>query len=107
MPVPRDSHVAEPHVHVDHQYLAVAARADPVSVPAHPFGWYGSSDPHGFDMPEDTKLLAKMLFEVIDDLACARLGAASPSAGRVGIAHCGTWPDRVSHLARCRPGPAR
>jgi 8-oxo-dGTP pyrophosphatase MutT (NUDIX family) len=77
MRVPSDSHLAEPHVHVDHEYLALVNEADPVAVPAHPFGWYGDSDLQGLEMPEDTKLLAKMVFEVIDDLACARPGAAS------------------------------
>jgi 8-oxo-dGTP pyrophosphatase MutT (NUDIX family) len=84
MRVPSDNHLAEPHVHVDHQYLALASDADPAAVAAHPFGWYGGSDLQELEMPEDTKLLAKMLFGVIDDLACGRAGAAS------GLLHAST-----------------
>ncbi|SRR6266487_1278287 len=75
--VPEDNHLAEPHVHVDHQYLALAAEAESVMAPAHPFGWYGEADVLGLEMPEDTKLLAKMVFEVIDDLAGGRPGGAA------------------------------
>jgi ADP-ribose pyrophosphatase YjhB (NUDIX family) len=77
MQVPSDNHLTEPHVHVDHQYLAIADDTTPASTPAHPFGWYSCSDLQGLEMPEDTKLLAKMIFTEIDGLACARPGAVS------------------------------
>ncbi len=69
LPVPPDNHLAEPHIHVDHQYVAVAPGPDPSAAPAHTFGWYAAADLQALDMPEDTKLLAKMLFGVIGDLA--------------------------------------
>ncbi len=72
MPVPSDNHLAEPHIHVDHQYVAVAPGPEPSTAAAHAFNWYALEDLQALDMPEDTKLLAKMLFEVIGDLAANR-----------------------------------
>jgi len=34
--VPADNHLAEPHVHVDHQYVAIADSPTPVSQPCTP-----------------------------------------------------------------------
>jgi 8-oxo-dGTP pyrophosphatase MutT (NUDIX family) len=75
--VPADNHLAEPHVHVDHRYLAVAPDPEPASAPAHPFAWHTGEGLQALDMPEDTKLLAKMLFEMIDDLAAGRTSAVA------------------------------
>jgi 8-oxo-dGTP pyrophosphatase MutT (NUDIX family) len=83
--VPPDNHLRSEHVHVDHQYVVVASRAEPAAPAAHPFGWYDAGDLPGLEMPEDTKLLGKMLFEAIDDLAHGHLDAAArllPAAGR-------------------------
>lgn len=77
IPVPADNHLAEPHVHVDYQYLAVAPDGEPVTAPAHPLGWHGADDLAAMEMPEDTKLLAKMLFAVIGDLAAGRADVAA------------------------------
>jgi 8-oxo-dGTP pyrophosphatase MutT (NUDIX family) len=79
-PVPADNHLSEPHVHLDHQYVAVADIAEPAHPAAHPFGWYSPERLPELDMWEDTKLLAKVLFSCIGDLAAGRL--AGPSALR-------------------------
>ena len=41
--VPADNHLAEPHVHVDHQYLAVVADPNARAAPAHPFAPYAAA----------------------------------------------------------------
>jgi 8-oxo-dGTP pyrophosphatase MutT (NUDIX family) len=66
--VPSDNHLDEPHVHVDHQYVAVAESPEPVSEAVHPFDWYGPNL-DGLDMFEDTRMLAKALFPIIDSIA--------------------------------------
>lgn len=76
IPVPADNHLAEPHIHVDHQYLAIAPDGVPVSAPVHPFRWHAEEDLPAMQMPEDIKLLAKMLFAVIGDLAAGRTDVA-------------------------------
>ena len=38
--VPADNHLAEPHVHVDHMWVALAMTRLPAGPAAHPFGWY-------------------------------------------------------------------
>ncbi|MEV0299082.1 NUDIX domain-containing protein [Nocardia sp. NPDC050710] len=69
--VPADNHVDEPHVHIDHQFLAVAHGAEQVSQPAHPFGWYSAEDLDRIDMVSDTRMLARMLFPMIADIIAA------------------------------------
>jgi 8-oxo-dGTP pyrophosphatase MutT (NUDIX family) len=75
--VPADNHLSEPHVHLDHQYVAVADFAEPARPAAHPFGWYSSARLPELELWEDTKLLAKVLFSCINDLAEGRLDGAS------------------------------
>lgn len=58
--VPADSQLDEPHVHVDHQYVAVA-ESPPVSEPAHPFGWFSTTDLDQLSMFEDTRQQAQFL----------------------------------------------
>lgn len=65
MLVPADNHLAEPHIHVDHQYVAIADSPVPVRNPAHPFGWYSVDELDGLPMFPDTVLLAKALFPLI------------------------------------------
>jgi 8-oxo-dGTP pyrophosphatase MutT (NUDIX family) len=74
MLVPPDNHLAEPHVHVDHQYVAIADSPVPVSEPVHPFGWYSVDELEGLSMFADTVLLAKALFP--------QIGAVAAAAGR-------------------------
>jgi hypothetical protein len=69
--VAADNHLAEPHVHVDHQYIAVAESPVPVSEPVHPFGWFGADELADLRMFEDTRLLAGALFPRIAALAAA------------------------------------
>ena len=69
--VPADNHVREPHIHIDHQYVAIAESPVPVSEPAHPFGWFCAEELGGLAMFEDTLLLARALFPGIGSVAAA------------------------------------
>jgi 8-oxo-dGTP pyrophosphatase MutT (NUDIX family) len=60
-PVPGDRHLAQPHVHVDHLYVAVAQDPEPVTAPQHPFGWYAADDLPHLAMFPDTLLIAAAL----------------------------------------------
>jgi 8-oxo-dGTP pyrophosphatase MutT (NUDIX family) len=75
--VPADNHLAEPHVHVDHQYVAVTDCAQPDAPGVHPFSWYRPEQLPVLNMWEDTRLLARVLFSCIEDLADGRLAGAS------------------------------
>ena len=70
--VPADSHLAEPHVHVDHQYVAVVDDPEPAHAGAHPFAWFTANQVTELPMFEDSKLLVKMLFSGIGDLVGRR-----------------------------------
>jgi 8-oxo-dGTP pyrophosphatase MutT (NUDIX family) len=69
--VPADNHLGEPHVHIDHQYLAIANSPVPVSEPVHPFSWYHVDQLDALPMFPDTLLLAKALFPLIGAVATA------------------------------------
>ena len=69
--VPADNHLDEPHIHVDHQYVAIADSPDPVSCPVHPFAWYAEDDLHRLPMFADTLALAVALFPRIGSVAAA------------------------------------
>ena len=71
MNVPADNHLDEPHVHIDHQYVAVTDSPEPVTAAAHPFGWYALADLDRLAMPEDTRLLATALFPIIGSITQA------------------------------------
>jgi 8-oxo-dGTP pyrophosphatase MutT (NUDIX family) len=71
MMVPPDNHLDEPHVHVDHQYVALAASLVPVTEAVHPFAWFSSDQLEGLSMFEDTRLLARLLFPQIGVIAAA------------------------------------
>jgi 8-oxo-dGTP pyrophosphatase MutT (NUDIX family) len=75
--VPADNHLSEPHVHLDHQYVAITDLAEPACPAAHPFGWHPPDRLPGLKMWEDTRLLATVLFSCIGDLAEGRLDALS------------------------------
>jgi 8-oxo-dGTP pyrophosphatase MutT (NUDIX family) len=70
--VSADNHLAEPHVHVDHQYVGVTGNPIPTGAAVHPFVWYGALDVSDLPMFEDTRLLAKVLFHCIGDLVTGR-----------------------------------
>jgi 8-oxo-dGTP pyrophosphatase MutT (NUDIX family) len=69
--VASDNHLAEPHVHVDHQYVALADSPDPVSEPVHPFDWFATNELDDLTMFEDTRMLARVLFPIIGSIAAA------------------------------------
>lgn len=80
--VPADGHTPEPHIHVDHQYLAVAAQPTPVAAPEHPFRWCREANVDNLDIVADTKMLAAMLLPQMAQIAAAhgrllRTGAAA------------------------------
>jgi 8-oxo-dGTP pyrophosphatase MutT (NUDIX family) len=77
MAVPADNHLAEPHVHVDHQYVAVADDPTAGSGGVHAFFWHSEHELAQLAVFEDTKLLAKVLFSCIDDIAAGRIDAGS------------------------------
>jgi 8-oxo-dGTP pyrophosphatase MutT (NUDIX family) len=67
--VPPDNHLAVPHVHVDHVWLAVAPDPRPVGQSAHPFAWYTPGEIEaGLPMFADHQVLAPLLFSCINDL---------------------------------------
>ena len=74
--VPADRHLAQPHVHVDHQYVAVVDDPEPARAPAHPFAWYTADQVSKLLMFEDAKLLSTMLFCGIGELTTGRRHAA-------------------------------
>lgn len=74
--VPADNHLAEPHVHVDHQYVALAQPPHPVAEPVHSFAWFGADQLDDLSMFPDTRLLAAALFPRIGSMASATLGGA-------------------------------
>lgn len=61
-PIPADNHLARPHLHIDHLYVAVASNPEPASEPAHPFGWHAAAELAGLRMFADTRMLAEALF---------------------------------------------
>ncbi|MGH3548170.1 MAG: hypothetical protein ACRDQU_08660 [Pseudonocardiaceae bacterium] len=63
--------MSEPHVHVDHQYVALVESPVPVSEPAHPFGWFSVEELAELSMFEDTLLLARALFPRIGSITSA------------------------------------
>ena len=75
--VPADDHLAEPHVHLDHQYLALADTPAPARTPRHPFGWFTCTELHPLAMAPDTRMLAECLFDRIDGLAAGALDDAA------------------------------
>ncbi|MEV7227237.1 NUDIX domain-containing protein [Polymorphospora sp. NPDC051019] len=71
--VPADNHLAEPHVHVDHQYVAIVDDPKPARQAVHEFGWFDQAELADLPMFEDTKLLAKVLFSCLDDVVDGRV----------------------------------
>jgi 8-oxo-dGTP pyrophosphatase MutT (NUDIX family) len=77
MSVPADSHLTVPHVHVDHQYVAIADELTPRSSAAHAFSWHSEDDLAELPMFEDTKLLAKVLFSCIGEIVAGEVNPRS------------------------------
>jgi 8-oxo-dGTP pyrophosphatase MutT (NUDIX family) len=68
-PVESDNHVAGPHFHIDHIYVAMASVAEPLTHPAHPFSWHPQAELADLNMFDDTRSLAATLFPNLDSLA--------------------------------------
>ncbi|MBS2964955.1 NUDIX domain-containing protein [Actinocrinis puniceicyclus] len=68
--VPADNHLGEPHVHVDHVFVALADPDEPAGDGVHETVWMSLEEllEHP-DVFEDTKLLAKELFPRIGEIA--------------------------------------
>jgi 8-oxo-dGTP pyrophosphatase MutT (NUDIX family) len=64
--VPPDGHLGEPHVHIDHLYVALAGDGEPVTEAAHPFAWYATEDLPGLYMFDDARALAHRLLSGLD-----------------------------------------
>lgn len=67
--VPADNHLPQPHVHVDHQYVAVAEDATLGRGAVHTFAWFTAEELAELEAFEDTQMLGTMLFGRITDLA--------------------------------------
>lgn len=65
-PIGADNHVAEPHVHVDHLYVAIATVPESLTTPAHPFGWHEPAELANLNMFDDTRQFAFALFAGLD-----------------------------------------
>lgn len=64
-----DNHLGEPHVHVDHQYVATVTHPTPATSGEHPFAWYTENQIAELPMFEDSKMLARSLFRSIEGLS--------------------------------------
>lgn len=71
--VPADNHLAEAHVHVDHQYVAVVDDPTPAAAAVHRFGWFRADELAGLAMFADTRLLAAVLFSCLHDVVAGRV----------------------------------
>jgi 8-oxo-dGTP pyrophosphatase MutT (NUDIX family) len=67
--VPADNHTPIEHVHIDHQYVALAVSTAAVSDPVHRFGWFTQAQLGEIEMFVDTRLLAGALFGCVGALA--------------------------------------
>jgi 8-oxo-dGTP pyrophosphatase MutT (NUDIX family) len=56
-PVDGDNHLAEPHLHVDHKYVAIADTITPTTPPEHPFAWYRPDELDGLRMFDDVRVI--------------------------------------------------
>ncbi|WP_245601798.1 NUDIX hydrolase [Hamadaea tsunoensis] len=68
--VPPETRLPEPHIHVDHLYLAVA---DPTQTaePELPFAWYAVNDLDNLDMFPETRTAAQRILTDIDAIGLA------------------------------------
>ncbi len=67
--VPAERREPEPHIHVDHLYLALAEAAVPALSAELPFVWYDADRLTTVDMFSDTRARAAYLLDRIDVLA--------------------------------------
>ncbi len=71
LPTKADNHLEAEHVHVDHQYLAVADDPRPVSEPEHTFFWREPGEIAALGLFPDTELQTRVLFGRIAEFAGA------------------------------------
>jgi 8-oxo-dGTP pyrophosphatase MutT (NUDIX family) len=63
--VPPDNQLDQPHIHVDHLYVAVAGTSH-IGPPAHPFSWHAVADLPGLHMFDDARTLVAALLMGLD-----------------------------------------
>ncbi|MGH4015876.1 MAG: NUDIX hydrolase [Pseudonocardiaceae bacterium] len=66
--VPAEPREPEPHVHVDHLYLALTEATGPMPGAELPFAWYAADQLAAVDMFGDTRARAAYLLDRIDTL---------------------------------------
>lgn len=66
--VPAERREPEPHVHVDHLYLALTPATPPAPGAELPFAWYAADQLDALDMFGDTRARAAYLLDRIDAL---------------------------------------
>ncbi|MCA1676946.1 MAG: hypothetical protein LC799_33810 [Actinobacteria bacterium] len=66
--VPAERREPEPHVHVDHLYLALAETTGPASGAELPFAWHAAEQLAAVDMFLDTRARARYLLDRIETL---------------------------------------
>ena len=74
-----DNHTREPHVHLDHVFLALAAGGDPTGVAAHETRWFSELEiGRAGGISEDSRLQATDLFPRVMRMAAALTWARFP-----------------------------
>jgi ADP-ribose pyrophosphatase YjhB (NUDIX family) len=74
-----DNHTREPHVHLDHVFLALAAGGDPAGVAAHETRWFSELEiRRAGGISEDSRLQARDLFPRVMRMAAALTWARLP-----------------------------
>jgi 8-oxo-dGTP pyrophosphatase MutT (NUDIX family) len=81
MPATPDNHLATEHIHVDHQYVAIADNPTPAVAGAHPFGWHTAAQLPDLGLFPDTHLLATTLFACIEQAASGDADAVLAAFG--------------------------
>ncbi|MEV0644357.1 NUDIX domain-containing protein [Phytomonospora sp. NPDC050363] len=76
--IPRDRSLPERHVHVDHQFVAVADDPRPTTKGAHPFGWYTAPELATISAFTDVIATGTHLLEQASRLVSARIPPVSP-----------------------------
>ncbi|MFE2432242.1 hypothetical protein ACFXJ5_36675 [Streptomyces sp. NPDC059373] len=67
LPAPADAWLSGPHLHVDHQYVAVAGRpADPAPSHLGPFLWVAADQLLKLPVRSDVKMVGRSLFRGLD-----------------------------------------
>jgi 8-oxo-dGTP pyrophosphatase MutT (NUDIX family) len=66
-PIDGDNHLAEPHLHVDHKYVAIAESTTPASPPAHPFAWHRPDELDDLRMFDDVRLIVRAVVAELSD----------------------------------------